>query len=265
MRLTRHTAANGAVIYLSPGLASAGVGHAFSTRLGGVSRAPFDTLNLGNPSGCDVADPAVNLTENHARLMAAAGLTGLRRHWTTQVHGPAVAVVDAAFLDGCPADALVTADPRRALSVRSADCCPVLLSTADGRAVAAAHAGWRGAVAGVAAAAAVELCRVAGVLPDTVLAAVGPCIGLESFEVGPEVLAAFADRFGSDVVRHDGPGGKGHANLPEAVRRSLLSAGLLPDRIDTTERCSHRDADEFFSHRRDRGVTGRMAAVIGVR
>jgi YfiH family protein len=265
VRLTRQTAPNGAVVYLSPQLAAAGVPHAFSTRRGGVSGPPFDTLNLGNPSGCDRCDPPANLAENHARLMAAAGLTAARRRWTTQVHGCGVALVDAGFTDGCPADALVTAEPGQALSVRSADCCPVLLSTADGRAVAAAHAGWRGAVAGVAAAAAAELCRVAGVAPDMLLGAVGPCIACDAFEVGPEVLAAFADRFGADAVRRDGPDGKGHADLPEAIRRSLLSAGLSPDRIDTTDRCSHRDADEFFSHRRDRGVTGRMAAVIAAR
>ena len=263
MLLTRHPAETGAVVYRSPALTAAGVGHAFSTRVGGVSGPPFDSLNLGNPMGSDVQDPAANLAENHARLMAAAGLAGVRRHWTWQVHGPAVAVVTAGdFADGCRADGLVTAERGRAVSVRTADCCPVLLATADGRAVAAAHAGWKGAVAGVVGATVAELCRVAGVGPDAVVAAVGPCIGVNAFEVGPEVLAAFAGRFGEATVRRDGAGGKGHANLAEACRSSLVAAGVSAGRIDTTDRCSYRDADEFFSHRRDRGVTGRMAAVI---
>ncbi len=265
MPLERRVAA-GVGIYVSPQLAAAGVGHAFSTRLGGVSRPPFDTLNLGNPNGADVQDPAEHLAENYARLLAAAGLAGRRRHWAWQVHGAAVAVVGPGpFADSCQADALVTAEAGRVLSVRTADCCPVLLATADGRAVAAVHAGWRGAVAGVAGAAVAAVCRAAGATPDAVVAAVGPCISPAAFEVGPEVLAAFAGRFGDGVVRHDGPGGKGHADLPGAVFRSLVAAGVSPGRIDTTDRCSVRHADEFFSHRRDRGVTGRMAAVIGVR
>ena len=254
------------MIYESPLLAAAGVGHGFSTRRGGVSGTPFDSLNLGNPNGVDVQDAAAHIAENYRRLMAAAGLAGWRRQWTWQVHGCGVAVVGAgAFADDTQADALVTAEPGRAVSVRTADCCPVLLATADGRAVAAAHAGWKGAVAGVVGATVAELCRVAGATPGEVLAAVGPCIGVDAFEVGPEVLAAFADQFGAETVRRDGAGGKGHADLAEAVRRSLLSAGVGADRIDITDRCSVRDAAEFFSHRRDRGVTGRMAAVIGVR
>ncbi len=266
VQLSRHAAENGVVLYRSPQLSAARVGHAFSTRVGGVSRPPFASLNLGNPNGAAVQDPGDNLAENYGRLMAAAGLNGHRRHWAWQVHGCGVAVVGGgAFDDACQADALVTAEPGRAVSVRSADCCPVLLSTADGRAVAAAHAGWKGAVAGVAGAAVAELCRVAGASPGEVVAAVGPCIGVDAFEVGPEVLSAFADRFGEGTVRRDGPAGKGHADLPAAVFRSLVSTGVPPDRIDTTDRCSHRDAGEFFSHRRDRGVTGRMAAVIGVR
>ena len=264
--LSRERSADGVVWYAGPTLAGVGVPHGFSTRVGGVSGGPFGTMNLGNPNGAAVQDSADNLAENHARLLAATGLAGRRRHWTWQVHGPGVAIVGpGAFTDSCQADALVTDQLGRAVSVRTADCCPVLMATADGRAVAAAHAGWRGAVAGVVEATVAELCRVAGVGPSSVVAAVGPCISMEAFEVGPEVLAAFADRFGSDTVRRDGPGDKGHADLPEAVRRSLVAAGVPADRIDTTDRCSHRDADEFFSHRRDRGVTGRMAAVIGTR
>ena len=264
--LSRERSADGVVWYAGPLLAAAGVPHGFSTRVGGVSGGPFGTMNLGNPNGVAVQDSADNLAENHARLMTATGLARRRRHWTWQVHGPAVAVVGAgAFADSCQADALVTAQPGRALSVRTADCCPVLMATADGRAVAAVHAGWRGAVAGVVAAAVAELCRAAGTGPGSVVAAVGPCISIDAFEVGPEVLTAFADRFGEGTVRRDSPGDKGHADLPEAVRRSLVAAGVSADRIDTTDRCSHRDADEFFSHRRDRGVTGRMAAVIGPR
>ncbi len=266
MQLTRHTADNGAVVYRSPRLRDAGVPHAFSTRIGGVSAAPFDTMNLGNPMGADVQDPADHIAANYARLLDAIDLSGRRRHWTWQVHGADVATVGSGpFDDSCKADALVTIEPDRVLSVRTADCCPVLIATPDGRAVAAVHAGWRGAIAGVAAAAAGRLSDIAGVSPDTLIAAVGPCIGFDAFEVGPEVLTAFQNGFGGDTVRRDGPGDKGHADLREGVRRSLLAAGLEADRIDTTDRCSFCDSAEFFSHRRDHGITGRMAAVIAVR
>jgi hypothetical protein len=98
---------------------------------------------------------------------------------------------------------------------------------------------------------------------DGVAAAIGPCIGFGAFEVGPEVIEAFVRRFGEAApVRRRGDG-SGHIDLREAVRRQLVAAGLSPDRIDTTDRCTFRDSQEFFSHRRDNGVTGRMAAMIG--
>jgi YfiH family protein len=146
--------------------------------------------------------------------------------------------------------------------VRIADCCPVLLATANARAVAAIHAGWRGAVGGVIAAAVSKLRSIADVQPSNLLAAIGPCIGFDAFEVGPEVLAEFEKVFTTEApIRHDG-NGKGHVDLPSACKTQLLRAGLKIGNIDTTDRCTYRDADEFFSHRRDRGVTGRMSALI---
>jgi hypothetical protein len=130
--------------------------------------------------------------------------------------------------------------------------------------VAAVHAGWRGVIAGVLPAAVAKLAEVGGCGAGELVAAVGPCIGFEHFEVGPEVLEAFVGRFGSDApIRRVGE--KGRVDLIESVRRQLIEAGLDGERIDTTDRCTFRDADEFFSHRRDRGVTGRMAAFIGAR
>ena len=98
-----------------------------------------------------------------------------------------------------------------------------------------------------------------------VIAAIGPCIGFDAFEVGPEVVDEFVARFGPAAPVRTRKDGKGHVDLREAVRRQLVDAGVSPDRIDTTDRCTFRDDGEFFSHRRDNGVTGRMAAVIGVK
>jgi YfiH family protein len=261
--LIRRVSAEGVVYYSSPLLERHGIPHAFSTRIGGVSAPPFDSMNLGNPNGCAVQDPTDHILENYRRLMRAIGCEHLPRYYLHQIHGDLVSVVDRDdFSNSTKGDALVTAKPTCVLSVRIADCCSVLLATPDGRAVAAIHAGWRGAVGGVIGAAIEKLRLIADVDPSTLLAAVGPCIGFDAFEVGPEVLIEFEKVFGSDApIRHN-PNGKGHVNLPRACELQLIRNGMNADRIDTTDRCTFRDVDEFFSHRRENGVTGRMSALI---
>src|SRR6478672_4060098 len=137
--------------YASPLLERLGVPHAFSTRTGGVSRSPFDSLNLGIAGDAAVRDSSDNLEENYRRLRAAVGCAEHGRCWVRQVHGADVCDIHpgSAFENGTRADALVSDDPTRVLSVKYADCVPLLLASADGRAVAAVHAGWRGLVAGV--------------------------------------------------------------------------------------------------------------------
>jgi YfiH family protein len=157
----------------------------------------------------------------------------------------------------------VSDDPTRVLSVKYADCVPLLLASADGRAVAAVHAGWRGLVAGVIRAAVKRLEQTAAASASTFVAAIGPCIGFDAFEVGPEVLAAFAARFGPAAAPiRAAHTGKGHVDLQKAALIELQSAGLSLDRIDTTDRCTFTHPQEFFSHRRDGNATGRMAAII---
>lgn len=259
--LQRRIAPNGVVYYASPLLERAGAPHAFSTRLGGTSPPPFDSLNLGNPNGCDVQDDYARVWDHYRMLQAAAGCGDGELCHLHQVHGCDVIGVRAGEpLDTArKGDALVGRDPRRVLSVRVADCVPVLLATADGATVAAVHAGWRGVVAGIVVAALAAMGDEAG---GGTVAAVGPCIGPDAFEVGPEVLDEFVRVFGEDAPVRRRPDGKGTVDLRDAVRRQLASAGVSPHRIDTTDRCTYRDADEFFSHRRERGVTGRMAAII---
>ncbi len=255
--LQRRSAPNGVVYYASPLLEAAGVPHAFSTRLGGVSPPPFDSLNLGNPNGCDVQDDYEHVWENYRRLRAAAGCAGGELCHVHQVHAAAIvrAPEGERFDTSQRADAIVGSDPAKVLSVRVADCVPVLLTSSNGRTVAAVHAGWRGVVAGVVSAAVAQL-------GGEVVAAIGPCIGPEAFEVGPEVLDAFEKNFGPDAPIRRRPDGKGSVDLREAVRRQLMSLGVGAARIDMTDRCTCRDADEFYSHRRDRGITGRMAAIV---
>ena len=255
--------ARGVAFYVSPLLERARVPHAFSTRVGGVSPPPFDSLNLGNPAGEAARDPEANVQANYRHLHDAAGCDG-RRVWTHQVHGSAVARVGAAdtFACGQPADALVTSDPAAVLAIRVADCVPVLIATGDGRTVAAAHAGWRGVVGGIVpAAVAALLDHRPDVAPTDLVAAIGPCIGPDAFEVGPEVVAAFRAAFG-DAAPVRPVGHKGFVDLQRAVRAQLVHTGVAEDHVDGNDRCTVRDAGDFFSHRRDNGLTGRMAALV---
>lgn len=263
-------------------LRAVGVPHAFSTRRGGVSRGIFDSLNFGNPSDLprEARDPPANIARNLEILLGAAGVERQKHEEIVQVyqvHGAKVLVVRpgvAAHPDspdpvtGEPrdtkADAIVTDDPKRVLCVRTADCTPVLLASADGRVVGAVHAGWRGVIAGVAPAA-VNAMRDLG--EGEILASIGPCISAGYFEVGPEVLAEFWRVFGERApVRAVRPGdanSKGFVDLQAALRMQLEAAGVM--RVETIGLCTVARPDLFFSHRRDRGHTGRMASVIGPR
>ncbi|HZL38081.1 MAG TPA: peptidoglycan editing factor PgeF [Tepidisphaeraceae bacterium] len=254
---------SGVTFYFSPLLRARGVAHAFSTRLGGLSPAPFDSLNLGNPNGCEIQDDYERIWENYRLLHRAAGCAADEKPCRVhQVHGAGVVRVRGgqAFDTHAKADAIVGDDPTRVLSVRVADCVPILLADETGRTVAAAHAGWRGVVAGVINVALREMSNGAGVAGF--VAAIGPCIGPDAFEVGPEVLEEFARVFGARAPCRRRADGKGDVDLRQAVRLQLLAAGIPDSQIDSTDRCTFRDRDEFFSHRRDNGVTGRMAAVI---
>jgi len=134
----------------------------------------------------------------------------------------------------------------------------VLIASEDGKVVAAIHAGWRGVIAGVVPRS-IEALRC-----DTrsLIAAIGPCIGFDAFEVGLEVVEAFEKTFGSAAPVRRVSYGKGRVDLRRAIQLQLINSGVTSDRIDMTDRCTFRDRDEFFSHRRDAGITGRMAALI---
>ena len=248
-RLTRRDH-GGTVVYQSPALLGLDVRHGFSTRRGGVSGGPFASLDLAD------AEPAAR-EENWRRFLAACGCAGAGRHEVEQVHGADVVVAGSR----CPADAIVSSDATVPACVRAADCCPILLARGDGSLVAAVHAGWRGLVAGVIEAAVAAVGGGAGLV-----AAVGPCIGVDAFEVGPEVLDAFHEKFGADApLRRDGPGGKGHVDLCGSAVLALTRAGVAVGDVDAAFLCTVEHDAEFFSHRRDRGVTGRLAAAVCAR
>jgi len=222
----------------------------------------MDSLNLGNPTGCAVQDNTDRIQQNYQLLQSAILPTPRDRCFVHQIHGGIVANADSpTFENGQQADALLTTDTKKILAIRTADCVPILLSDASGKIVAAVHAGWRGVIANIIPNTISQMHQPA----DRLLAAIGPCIGFDAFEVGPEVLDHFLTAFGDAAPIRRADNGKGHVDLSQACCLQLLRAGIPQSQIDQTDRCTFRDGNEFFSHRRDNGVTGRMAALIGPR
>lgn len=219
-----------------------------TTRMGGVSRGPYESLNLGDHVGDDPADVAAN----RARL---AGLLPGEPLWLKQVHG--VAVADAsADRPGAEADAAIARQGGRVCVVMTADCLPLLLCDRAGTVVAAVHAGWRGLAAGVVEAAVAAMGRPGSEL----LAWLGPAIGPEAFEVGEEVRADFMahDPGAAEAFVARG-GGKWLADIWLLARQRLNSLGI--DSVWGGGQCTVSDRGRFFSYRRD-GVTGRMGTFV---
>ena len=242
------------------------VRHGFSTRLGGVSPAPWDSLNLRPGMG----DGPEAMLENYRRFCAAIGAGLERTVLSRQVHETTVRVCTAAdagkglFRErDYTADALVTNEPGLALFVFSADCGTVLLHDPDSGAVGALHAGWRGCAGGIAEKTVRELERLYGARPDRLRAALGPCIGPCCFETDGDVPAAMREALGEDAEPYlEQRGPKWHVDLEGLNRRWLLRAGLAPERIETSGLCTACRPDLFWSHRKLGEARGVQCAAI---
>ena len=210
-----------------------------TTRAGGVSEGEYGTLNLGLSGGDDPARVARNRARVRQHLPAEP-------RWMKQVHGTAVADLDRLDPGAVPeADAAAVSQPGVVAVVLTADCLPVVLARADGSRVAVAHAGWRGLSAGILEATVAAL----GADPAGALAWLGPAIGPEVFEVGPEVREAFLDADGGAAEAFVALGsGKYLADLYALARRRLARAGL--ERVHGGGRCTLTEAAAFFSYRR---------------
>jgi YfiH family protein len=233
------------------------IGALMSTRAGGVSLAPYDSLNLGRSSG----DTAEAVAENRRRFEAAVGAELV---FLAQVHGARVLRLPAVATARQEADAAIATEPGQACTVMVADCMPVLFAAPAARGVGAAHAGWRGLAGGVLEATVSALCEAAACAPEDLTAWLGPCIGPRQFEVGPDVLEAFGGRSAVHFVARARADGSMRwlADLPGLARDRLAAAGLR--RVSGGTWCTVEDASRFFSFRRDR-VTGRMAAAVWIR
>jgi len=237
--------------------AGPGVQALCSTRTGGVSSAPWDSLNLGDHVNDDPVAVAANRRTYAARL-------AVRPVFMRQVHGTEVAELDAATPDGIEADACFTRQRGVACTVLVADCLPILLADTRAGVVAAAHAGWRGLVGTGGQGVLEAVMRPLDLAHTRVW--LGPCIGPDAFEVGQIVKTAY-EAHDSDRARFFKPKSpdKWLADLPGLARHRLLGLGLAPDRIHGNDGsaawCTVTQRSQFFSHRRDR-VSGRFAASI---
>jgi len=218
---------------------------AFTTRIGGVSEGPYASLNLGRKSG----DDPERADENRRIACDAIGADVEKLALNFQVHSARV-LRAAPALRGEHADGLWTDEPGLPILAMSADCLPIVLARIGKPGVAVLHAGWRGLLAGIAAA------GTAALGGDDLVAAVGPAIGPCCYEVGEEVAAPFRERFGDDVVQES------RLDLWTSAERALRAAGV--ERVDRFDRCTACEPEWFFSHRRDAGITGRQGVIAYV-
>jgi hypothetical protein len=242
-------------------LSRSGFRHGFSLRTGGVSAAPFDSLNLARKVG-DAPDA---VAENHRRFAAEVGYAIDALYEVSQVHGADVARVDeqvsAEAFRVREADAIVCGIPEHAAAVRVADCVPVLVGDPETGVVAAIHAGWRGVVAQVVRAGVRALCAELTVPPTRLVAALGPHIGVEAFEVSQDVAVQLVEAVGDAEIAIAGFS-RPHVDLARAVHLQLRQAGLVEDRIERVAGCTFADPTRFYSFRRDGAASGRHLAVI---
>ncbi len=262
MSLSANTA-DTVTVATAQSLAETGAAHGFCGATGGVSSGCYASLN----TGLATEDTAANVAENRRRALTAIGAGAAELATARQVHGTAVVHAARPLSDERPAaDGLISTDPGLAVGVLTADCAPVLVATRDGGVVAAIHAGWRGALAGVVEAAVAALAQ-RGVDPSALQAAIGPCIGRAAYEVSRGFDQPFLDadpqnrRFFTGAARAD----KLHFDLAGFVASRLARAGVAESNIETVGIDTYREP-AYFSHRASRaagwGDFGRNLAAI---
>ena len=230
--------------------------HGFSTRAGGVSTGPYQSLNLGY----SVGDLKQRVDQNFERFFQSASLTKDHIRTVTQVHGDRVLEFGPQAPARNPeADALWTEHAGVAVAVKTADCVPVLLADTAGKRVAAVHSGWRGTELKVAQRA-VEALAQGGSRPENLLAVIGPSIRGCCYQVSSSLAERFSQLFGKDVLHGNAAGPR--LDLALAIHRTLWEAGIPTEHIDVLSHCTSCDKEAFYSHRRDRGVTGRHLSYI---
>jgi polyphenol oxidase len=256
----------GKIHYLEPGLfAARGISvQGFTTRHEGVSRAPYNSLNLG----FGTLDSPHNVEGNRSLLARSFG-TSLDKFVTvTQVHGDDLLLIDEPNQDyshflKLECDGIITNQPEVMIGVCVADCFPVLLMDPVNRVIAVLHAGWKGTAAGICKKGVEALVSMFGADPRNILAAVGPGIGACCYEVDAPVIDAFRKgEAGVPGFIEEKGAGKWRLDLSMANLRQLLRAGLREENVETEKLCVSCSKDFFYSYRRDGGETGRQMGFI---
>lgn len=243
----------------------ADVNHGVFTRHGGVSPAPFDSLNLGGTLGDDVNA----VTRNHHLIYDALNLDPARTVTVWMVHG-ADTVMAQQPVQGrrwlAQADAIITDQPGLALVMRYGDCTPILAYDPRRRAIGIAHAGWQGTVKGMAYNLIRAMQQAYGSRPADILTGIGPSISVDRYQVGEEVVAAARAHFGTvdDLFRRDPADGTAYFDMWRANARDLQRAGVRPEHIEVSGICTATRTDEFYSHRAEKGRTGRFGVVMAL-
>ena len=281
--------ARGLQVIESRALAALGwLAHGFSTRPGGASVLDGKpALNLGFTEW----DDRGHVSANRAKFAEAVGAREMALVTLRQFHSDVIHVAFAPGAEAPKADALITAAPELLLGVQTADCVPILLTDARQRVIAAVHAGWRGTLARIAVKTLGRMSMEFGTRPRDVIAALGPAIGRECYEVGPDVAQAFAAQFPVAAEWFEGPFKQlahgeeplwlpwltmmppGHVPPPPRVqldlraanRWQLIDAGVQENNIAVSDLCTACRPDLLFSYRREGAGTGRLIAVIGIR
>jgi hypothetical protein len=258
---------DGLQLLVCDAIENAGFKNAFSTRAGGVSPLPANSLSLGNFS----QDERANVIENRRRFLRAIGASDWQLVTAKQVHSANVRSVcdtEDARSEPVACDALTANFGRALLAVQTADCMPILIADERAGAYAAVHAGWRGTLTGIVARTVERMQLRYDSRPEGLRAAFGPAIGACCFEVGPEVLVQFREKYcyTDELIERLQSDGKAHLNLNQANARQLIDCGLQADRIYDSGLCTVCRNDLFFSYRRENGAktpVGRLMGVIG--
>jgi YfiH family protein len=254
---------NGLTFYQFDGLARyPDLYHGAFTRLGGVSQTPFESLNLARSVGDDV----LAVQENNRRMLGVFDITLDRAATAWLVHGTSVAVLtrtDAGtYRQGF--DAMITRERSLALTMRFADCVPIIFFDPMQQAIGLAHAGWRGVSGNIVAATVASLRDNFGSQPCDLWAGIGPCVGADHYRVGQEVIDLVAPACPPRaLIVHRQPDVSQHLDLNAAVRSQLHACGV--ENVEDSAICTASNTGEWFSHRAEQGKTGRFGVVIGLR
>lgn len=246
--------------------AAPGVRHVFSTREGGVSGEPFGKMNLSFRNG----DSRENVLENYRRICLAADIDPVHLVLSRQTHTKNVKIVTRADIgtgvtkpDFCDVDGLVTAEPGVALVTQYADCVPLLFYDPVARVCANSHSGWRGTALKIGAETVKVMCEHFGSRPENIIAAIGPCICKNCYEVDLPVFNSFKDcGLSPDIFTPGSDGGHFFLDLRKANTEILLSSGILPEHIDVADLCTFENSEFLHSHRATGGKRGNLAAII---